>query len=190
MNDIQAVNDFWLNEVGQNGWYVASDDVDDAIRERFAPLVEQAKVGVLDDWRATPEGTLALLILLDQFTRNLNRGSAEAFAADEQAREIARIAVGKNQDLEIPEPERQFFYLPFEHSESLADQHWAIMFFTTRMVTLTEEVMWNVRQHREVIRRFGRFPYRNEALGRDSTEEEIAFLAEGGYTPGKNVKIA
>jgi len=117
MNDIQAVNDFWLNEVGQDGWYVASDDVDDAIRERFAPLVEQAKVGVLDDWRATPEGTLALLILLDQFTRNLNRGSAEAFAADEQAREIARIAVGKNQDLEISEPGRQFFYLPFEHSE-------------------------------------------------------------------------
>ena len=186
MSDVQNINDYWLYEVGRKGWYVASDAVDDAIRERFGPLVEKAKRGELDDWQKTAEGTLALLILLDQFSRNLHRGKAEAFAADAQARDIARTAIAKNQDLEIPEPERQFFYLPLEHSEDLADQDWSLALFRARMPSLPDNVMYHVDQHRELIRRFGRFPFRNEALGRTSTREETAFLAQGGYVPGKN----
>lgn len=187
MSDIEAVTDFWLNDVGSSGWYVASDEVDETIRSRFGALVERAKQGELDAWRETAGGTLALLILLDQFSRNLFRGKAEAFAADAQAREIARVAISKNHDLEIAEPGRQFFYLPLEHSESLADQDWSVALFTTRMSSLPEQSMWHVEQHREIIRRFGRFPFRNEALGRASTADEAAFLSEGGYMPGQKV---
>jgi len=186
MSDARSVIDFWLQEVGPTGWYVASFGVDEHIRERFGALVEQAKRGELDEWQQTADGSLALLILLDQFSRNLHRGKAEAFAADPKSRDIARAAIAKDQDLEIAEPGRQFFYLPFEHSEDLADQDLSVEMFTTRMETLSETLMYHVEQHREIIRRFGRFPFRNEALGRASTEEEVAFLAEGGYAPGKN----
>ena len=187
MSDIQNVLDFWLEEVGPDGWYVASDEVDQRIRDRFGALVERAKRGELDEWRETADGSLAILILLDQFSRNLHRGKAEAFAADAQARDIARTAIAQNQDMEIAQPGRQFFYLPFEHSENLADQDWSIALFTARMDTMSETMMWHVEQHRETIRRFGRFPFRNEALGRTSTEEEAAFLSEGSYAPGTKV---
>ena len=184
MSESQTVLDFWLNEIGFAGWYVASDDVDEQIRQRFGDLTKRAIAGELDEWTATPDGTLALLVLLDQFPRNLHRGSAEAFAGDARACEIARLAVGRNDDLKTPEPGRQFFYLPFEHSESLADQDWSVALFKTRMTTLTDETMWHVEQHREMIRRFGRFPFRNAALGRTPTPEETAFVDNGGYAPG------
>ena len=184
MSQIQKVLECWLNDVGPSGWYVSAEDVDNHIRVEFSTAVDQALEGALDDWCATPDGTLALLILLDQFPRNLHRGKAAAFAGDEQARNIARVAVCKNLDLEIAEPGRQFFYLPFEHSESLADQDWSVTLFKTRMTTIPDESMWHIEQHREMIRRFGRFPFRNEALDRTSTVEESAFLAEGGYRPG------
>jgi uncharacterized protein (DUF924 family) len=183
MGDADAVLAFWLDEIGPGGWYVASDTVDEAIRQRFGTLVEDALAGGLDDWRSNPRGTLALLILLDQFTRNLYRGDAKAFAGDARARDIARDAVARNIDLEIEPPGRQFFYMPFEHSEDLADQDWSVALFTARM-TLGDEMMWHIEQHRDLIRRFGRFPYRNAALDRVSTPEEEAFLAEGGYRPG------
>ena len=186
MSDVREVIDFWLQEIGPTGWYVASFGVDEHIRERFGALVDRAKAGELDEWSETPDGALALLILLDQFSRNLHRGKPEAFEADPKARDIARAAIAKNHDLEIAEPGRQFFYLPFEHSEDLADQDLSVQLFTDRMENLSETLMHHVRQHRELIKRFGRFPFRNEALGRLSTEEEITFLAEGGYAPGKN----
>lgn len=183
MSDRQAVLDFWLSEIGPEGWYVASDDVDEQIRTRFGGLVAQAVAGKLDGWTETADGTLALLILIDQFSRNLHRGKAEAFAGDARARHIARAAVAKNDDLKLPEPGRQFFYLPFEHSESLADQDWSVALFKARM-SVGDEMMWHIEQHREMIRRFGRFPFRNEALGRVSTAEEAAFMTDGGYMPG------
>jgi uncharacterized protein (DUF924 family) len=184
VSEIQAVLDFWLDEIGPEGWYVTSEEVDRKILDRFGALTEQAQSGDLDGWAATPTGALALLILLDQFPRNLHRGNAKAFAGDEKARGIARTAIGRNHDLSMPEPGRQFFYLPFEHSESLADQDWSLALFRTRMSTLSDETMWHVEQHREVIRRFGRFPFRNAALDRQSTADEVAFLEAGGYTPG------
>jgi len=185
MADAESVIDFWLNEVGKEGWYIADDAVDAAIRERFGEAVSQALDGKLDDWAETPKGCLALMILLDQFTRNLNRGSAEAFAGDDKACSLARQAIAANLDLEIEQPARQFFYVPFEHSEDMGDQNWSLALFKGRMKGLTEETMWHIEQHRETIRRFGRFPYRNEALGRESTPGERAYLEEGGYAPGK-----
>ncbi len=187
MRDSQAVLDFWLDDVGPQGWYVADDAVDFAIRDRFSALVGRALAGDLDNWTVSPNGTLALLILLDQFPRNLFRGDAKAFAGDPKARDIARLAVCRNTDLETAEPGRQFFYLPFEHSESLADQDWSVALFKTRMTTLTDETMWHIEQHRALIRRFSRFPFRNAALGRSPTPEEVAFLEEGGYIPGSKL---
>lgn len=184
MNYIKAVLDFWLEDIGPNGWYVSSDEVDDAIRSQFGDLTQQAIEGGLSEWTSTPNGTLALLILLDQFPRNLHRGKADAFAGDARARDVARSAIANNVDLETDEPGRQFFYLPLEHSESLADQDWSVVLFRARMTTLTEDSLWHIDQHREMIQRFGRFPFRNRALGRASTAEEEAFLAQGGYTPG------
>lgn len=184
VSESRAVLEFWLDEIGPAGWYVTSEDIDRQIRERFGDLTKQAVSGALDAWAETAEGTLALLVLLDQFSRNLNRGSADAFAGDVKARDVARTAIGRNEDLSLPEPGRQFFYLPFEHSESLADQDWSVALFQTRMSSLSDETMWHVEQHREMIRRFGRFPFRNAALGREPTPEEIAFMDAGGYTPG------
>lgn len=183
-DEARVILEFWLDDVGPKGWYVAEEAVDTTIRDRFSHHVTQALEGALDSWAATPEGALALLILLDQFPRNLHRGSAQAFAGDAKAREIARAAVAGNQDMEIPEPARQFFYLPFEHAEDRAEQDWCLALFRARM-SLSAETMRHVEAHRDVIYRFGRFPYRNEALGREPTPEETAYLEEGGYTPGK-----
>jgi len=183
MSDIQTVLDFWLKEVGPEGWFDASDEVDTKIRDRFSATVDRALSGDLDDWTETPDGTLALVILLDQFTRNLHRGSADAFAGDAKALDIARVAVCRNDDLETEEPGRRFFYLPFEHSEDLADQEWSVGLFRTRLTSLTDVTMWHIEKHREVIMQFGRFPFRNAALGRTPTPEETAFLDAGGYTP-------
>ncbi len=184
MSDADTVLAFWLDEIGPSGWYVASDDVDAAIRTRFGALVEAALAGGLEDWRGDARGTLALLILLDQFTRNLYRGDGRSFAGDARARGIARDAVASNIDLEIDEPGRQFFYLPFEHSEELADQDWCVALFGARMTDPEGQLMHHAEQHRALIERFGRFPYRNEMLGRVSTAEEQAYLADDGYRPG------
>lgn len=188
MTHAKEVLEFWLEEIGPAGWYAADNAVDAQIRERFSTLVEQAVAGELDGWAESPSGALGLLILLDQFTRNLHRGEADAFAGDPRARDIARTAIGKNDDLQTAEPGRQFFYLPFEHSESLADQDWSVTLFKTRMETLTDELMWHAEQHREMIVRFGRFPFRNAALGRESTAEEATFMENGGYAPGLKPK--
>ena len=130
--------------------------------------------GAFDHWAETPRGTLALIILLDQFSRNLHRNSPEAFAADGKAREIARTAIERGIDRMLGEVERMFVYLPFEHSEDLADQDQSVRLFTS----LGEDMTRYAEDHRDVIRRFGRFPHRNAALGRTSTPDELAYLAQ------------
>jgi uncharacterized protein (DUF924 family) len=137
-----------------------------------------------DAWNQTAEGALALLILLDQFPRNLYRGTPHAFATDPLARMFAReaIAAGHDQDPSIPLELRRFFYLPFEHSESLVDQEFSVQLFATLQAdTGDEESMKYALIHRDVIARFGRFPHRNPGLGRETTEAEQAFLDEGGF---------
>jgi len=171
---------FWLNEVGEQRWYESDAALDAEIRDRWSALWEEARTGALDDWRCTPRGTLALVVLLDQFPRNMFRCDPRSFSSDIKARQVAKDAILRGFDRRVPLPERQFFYMPLEHSEMPSDQAWCV-----RLMLLNfgrdSELLRHARAHREVIRRFGRFPYRNAALGRESRPDERAFIAEGGY---------
>lgn len=180
MSDPVMVLDYWLGEVGTEGWYAGGAELDDQIRALWADLWQAARDGGLDHWAEGTVGTLALLILCDQFPRNMWRGSADAFATDAIARAAARKAVAEGWDIGAPEPERQFFYLPFEHSEDPDDQALAVELFTTRMPEAAETIL-HARAHQAIIARFGRFPFRNAALGRETTPEEQEFLQSGGY---------
>jgi uncharacterized protein (DUF924 family) len=181
MSEPEAIIEFWLHEVGPDGWYEAVDEVDEEIRTRFGAQWHAAHAGEREYWCNGPRGTLAYLILTDQFPRNMFRGKPESFATDARARSAATVAVEKGFDLKIPEPERVFFYMPFEHSEDLADQDRCIALFETNLHETRDAFLLHGKAHREIIRRFGRFPFRNAALGRDSSAEEEAFLTEGGY---------
>jgi uncharacterized protein (DUF924 family) len=172
---------FWLDEVGEQGWYAADDVLDAEIRRRFLPTWQAAMEGRLGLWLTTPPEALAYIVLLDQFPRNMFRGDARSFASDPHARAAAKTAIARDWDLRIPEPERQFFYLPLEHSENLVDQDRAVRLFVARMPEQGADNLLHARAHREQIRRFGRFPMRNAALGRANTPAEEEFLAEGGY---------
>lgn len=181
MSEPEAVVEFWLHEVGPKGWYVAADDLDEEIRSRFGDEWRAAKAGERDFWCNGPRGTLAFLILTDQFPRNMFRGKADAFSTDASALNAARKAVERGFDLEVKEPERVFFYMPFEHSETMEDQDLSVDLVQRKMPETRDEYLPHARAHQEIIRRFGRFPFRNEALGRESTAEEAAFMKEGGY---------
>ncbi|MEZ5797158.1 MAG: DUF924 family protein [Paracoccaceae bacterium] len=179
MSDPVAVLDFWLGEIGPEGWYAGTEEIDDSCAG-FGDLVTAARDGGLDHWVEGAAGTLAFLILTDQFPRNIHRGSALAFASDARARDAARKALAQGWDMQAPEPERQFFYMPFEHSEDMADQDLAVQLMTERMPS-HPDLLLHARAHREMIARYGRFPGRNAALGRENTPAEAEFLASGGY---------
>lgn len=179
MSDPVEVLEFWLHEIGPEGWYKGSAEIDQACAE-YADLWQAARDGGLEHWVDGTVGTLAYLILTDQIPRNIHRGTALAFATDPLARAAARKAVAEGWDMAAPEPERQFFYLPFEHSEDPADQALAVQLLTERL-TSDPEMALHARAHQEVIARFGRFPTRNAALGRDSSPEEQSYLDQGGY---------
>jgi uncharacterized protein (DUF924 family) len=154
-------------------WFEKDDSFDTACG-LFAEARDAAKRGGLDHWGDTPRGALALIVLLDQFSRNLHRGSPEAFAADGKARAAARRAIAHGFDLALPPAARSFVYLPFEHAEDSADQDESVRLFTP----LGKEHARYAVSHRDVINRFGRFPQRNAALGRVSTAAEEAYLAD------------
>ncbi len=180
MSDPVEVLDFWLGEVGPEGWYAGGEALDAECRLRFGDLWQAAHEGGLEHWVEGVAGTLAYLVICDQLARNIHRGRAEAFATDARARAAARKAVAAGWDLEAPEPERQFFYMPFEHSEDAADQALAVQLLTERLAS-DPEMALHARAHQAIIARFGRFPFRNVALGRETTPEEAEFLANGGY---------
>ncbi len=173
----QDVLAFW-RAAGPQKWFHKDAAFDHEIEARFLAAHETAAAGHLADWEASPEGALALLILLDQFPRNMFRDSARAFATDPLARAIADRAVTRGFHRQVPQDERVFFALPFEHSESLADQQ--------RSLALAREIgdgkpdKW-AELHADIIRRFGRFPHRNAVLGRATTPQEQAFLDGGGF---------
>lgn len=177
MTKIAEINSYWLDEVGPKGWYEQSDAVDQTIRNRFMADWENART-LAADWSDTPEGALAALILTDQFPRNMFRGDARSFATDGLARHIAEQAIARGFDLATPEPQRQFFYLPYEHSEDLADQDRSVALFAERM---PGESLLHAKAHRDTIATFGRFPWRNEALGRTPTPQETQVMQAGGY---------
>ena len=172
-----AVLAFWRS-AGPDKWFKKDTAFDDEIRARFLATYEAAARGELAAWKETREGALALAILLDQFPRNMFRGSARAFEADPLALAVAARAIECGFDLQLPVQERSFFYLPFEHSERIADQERCCELF--RATGDAELLKW-AELHADIVRRFGRFPHRNAALGRVTTLEEQAFLDSGGF---------
>ena len=172
-----AVLDFW-REAGPKKWYVKDAAFDDDIRSRFLATYEAAAAGRLSAWEENPEGALALILTLDQFPRNMFRGDARTYAADSLAHAVAERAIARGFDKKFTMPERTFFYLPFEHSESLADQERCVDL--NRAAGDEEALKW-ADLHADIIRRFGRFPHRNAVLGRETTPEEQAFLDGGGF---------
>lgn len=171
------INRFWLDEVGPKGWYEQSDALDATIRQRFLPTWEKAEeFGA--EWSGTREGALAALILTDQFPRNMFRDDPRAFATDPLARRIADLAIANGFDLATPEPARQFFYMPFEHSEDLSDQNRAVELFSEFM---PGESLVHAKAHRDTIAKFGRFPWRNKALARAPSPAEDQVMQAGGY---------
>ncbi|MGZ5853014.1 MAG: DUF924 family protein [Xanthobacteraceae bacterium] len=168
---------FW-REAGPKKWFTKDEAFDSTIRERFLATYEAAAKGELSAWEDTPESALALVITLDQFPRNMFRGSAQAFATDPLARAVVGRAIARGFDQKFPVSDRNFFYLPFEHSEDLAEQEHGLALF--RGTGDAEAVKW-AQLHVDIIRRFGRFPHRNAILGRVTTAEEQAFLDGGGF---------
>lgn len=180
MDDPVEVLDFWLGSVGPEGWYAAGADLDAMCRDAFLDLWQAARLGGLNHWVDGAVGTLAYLVLTDQLPRNMHRGTQDSFATDPLALAAARRALDEGWDMAAPEPERQFFYMPFEHSEDPEDQALAVTLMQQRLPS-DPEMTLHARAHQEIIHRFGRFPNRNAALGRETTPDEAAFLTEGGY---------
>ncbi len=172
------VLDFWWN-AGPAKWFAKDDKFDKLCRDRFLAAIEDAAEGKLDGWADTADGALALLILLDQFPRNVFRGSPKAFRADPKAVEVAEKALDRGFDRAFPKEARGFFYLPFEHAEDMAHQERSVDL--CRVLGDTELYHYALI-HLDVIRRFGRFPHRNAVLDRQSTPEEIAYLESGGFS--------
>jgi len=171
---------FWFRPPGKERWFGGDAGFDAEIRARFLTLHEEAAAGRHDDWGGTPLGAVALCLVLDQFPRNLFRGTPCAFATDARALATAKAAVaqGFDRDPSIGEDHRLFLYLPFEHSEDLADQHRCVALSAAGLSD--PEYVDFARRHLAVIERFGRFPHRNPILGRDSTPDEATHLAEHG----------
>jgi uncharacterized protein (DUF924 family) len=169
---------FW-REAGADRWFAKDEAFDAEIRHRFLAASDAAIAGKLSHWEQTAEGALALLILVDQFPRNMFRGDARALAGDALARSITAGAIVRGFDSQVPAEMRAFFYVPFEHSENLADQERGIALY--KAAGDVDGLKW-AELHADIIRRFGRFPHRNPALGRVTTPEEQAFLDGGGFS--------
>lgn len=194
--DVEAVLDFWFGPNGPAGavagrqralWFGKSAEADRAVTEGFAVTLAEARAGRLDHWMDTPRGRLALVIVLDQFPHHVFRNQAQAFASDAQSLALSLAALDAQEDQALAPIERVFLYLPLEHAESLETQERSVVLFerlaqeaAAEERSLFEGFLDYARQHRDVVARFGRFPHRNEILGRPSSQEEIEFLKEPG----------
>jgi len=179
--------EFWFSERVRPLWFKKDPAFDDEIRAQFGASVAAAGSGGLDYWNRAANSSLALVLLLDQFPRNIYRGTPRAFASDARARATAHTAVERKFDRQTPLDRRHFFYLPFEHSEDAEDQRRSVALFRAwaeahdgAARAMAIEQMTYVDRHQEIVDRFGRFPHRNEILGRESTPEEIEFLKQAG----------
>lgn len=172
------VLDFWFSDRVSAKWWVKDPDFDAEVEARLGDLHREAVAGALDEWAATAEGALALVLLLDQVPRNIHRGTPDAFACDAKARATTKAAIDAGHDRSLGEPsQRLFLYMPLEHSESLADQERSVA-----LMASLDNPHWHdfAVRHRDIVARFGRFPHRNAILGRESTAEELAFLEKPG----------
>lgn len=173
----EDVTRFW-EEAGESRWFFKDSSFDAALNVRFGAALAEARTGDFDHWGETPEGALGLAILLDQVSRNINRGSPLAFAADARALRLAQEWIGRGYHRKLPAPRARWLIMPFEHAEDLDAQHRGVALFRT--MGLSEMAYW-AQVHLGIIARFGRFPHRNPVLGRVSTPDEIAFLKQGGF---------
>ena len=178
MRDIKSnVLDFWFSEIKPSQWFQKNDDFDAEIRARFESDYKLATKGILNAWRDDPKGALALVIMLDQFPRNMYRGTPQSFATDAKALEVSKYAVSKQFDQLLNVQEKTFLYLPFEHSESMEDQERSVQLFSA--IKDDDPVVYNYAvKHYDVIKKFGRFPHRNAVLGRENTRGENAYLSQ------------
>ena len=176
----EEVLSFWLDEAGPDKWYASDETFDAEVRRRFLDGWEHAQAGAYSLWLTYPSGALAYIILNDQLPRNMFRGEGKAFASDRAALAAAKAAIDKGWDMRIDPPARQFFYLPLMHSEGQTDQDRCVRLMCERLVESPDNLR-HAQAHREIIRMFGRFPYRNDALGRATTAPEQAFMDAGGY---------
>lgn len=183
MKDFQAeILSFWFDETAPQLWFQVSDEFDQMVRARFASAYDLARLGGCDYWQSDPDGCLALCLLYDQFPRNMYRGTARAYESDKQAIVVAKLAISKGFDQVLLPVRRRFVYLPFQHSENLGDQKKSVALF--EKIRHDDPVSYEYAQrHFKTIEKFGRFPHRNAYLHRESTSDEIAFLAENprGY---------
>lgn len=181
MIEPEQVLSFWLDELTPKDWYNGGDELDRQIKEKFEAGWQMAADGSFGLWLTYPSGVLAYLILTDQMPRNMFRGQGMAFQTDRFALAAAKIAISRGWDMRIDAPARQFFYLPLMHSECLCDQDRCVRLIKERMPNSGDDNLIHAKVHREIIRKFGRFPYRNEALERETTPSEQAFFENGGY---------
>ena len=169
---------FW-RKAGHDRWYEKDEAFDTEVRRRYLDLWRKAATGELSSWEASDDGALALTIVLDQFPRNMFRGDANAFSTDAKAREVASRAIARGSDARVEPALLEFLYMPFMHSEQLADQLRCVELF--RACADAENLRY-AEQHADIINRFGRFPHRNRVLGRATTSGEQAFLDAGGFS--------
>ncbi len=181
MKVVDEILSFWIDEIGPKGWYNGSPELDDAIRQRFEIDWQKARAGNCSQWLTDASGALAFIILTDQFSRNMFRDDPRAFEADKSARAAAKIAIDRKWDLTISEPVRQFFYMPLMHSENQTDQDRAVRLIHARLPETGASTLVHAKLHRDIIRKFGRFPFRNAALSRANKPCEQEFLDAGGY---------
>lgn len=173
-SEAEQLLQFWFSEQSAKRWFRSTPEFDEELRQRFGAWVEAGLRGELNQWPESPRGALALVILLDQLPLNIYRGTARSFSCEAASIKVAASAIEKGWDEQLSSREKAFLYLPFMHSESLADQERSVELF--RAANLKDNLRW-AEHHRELIRRFGRFPHRNALLGRESTQEERDYLA-------------
>jgi len=169
----QEIIDFWFSDEVRKLWFNSTPQFDASLRERFLPLWQQASRGELDQWQQSAVGCLALVIILDQFPLNMFRAQAQSFATEAQSRGVAQVAIDQGFDQDLDIGQRAFLYMPFMHSETLADQQRALELFDQPGL---EDNLRFARHHHDIIEKFGRFPHRNEALGRQNNAAEIDYL--------------
>ena len=179
--DPKFILNFWLDEVGPNCWYSSDDSLDGLIERKFKETLQYILSGGHSLWLTYPSGALAYIIVLDQFSRNIFRGSKSSFAADRAAVAASKQSIKYEFDLKINEPARQFFYMPLMHSENLYDQEKCIRQILQKLPSSGHGLLKHARAHRELIRSYGRFPGRNSQLGRSTTLSEQEYFDHGGY---------
>jgi len=169
----EQILEFWFKEIDRKVWFNSTPEFDAQLKERFERVYLSALNNELENWENSPQGSVALVIVLDQFPLNMYRGLPQSFSGESKSREVARRAIKNNFDLELPGEQKAFLYMPFMHSEDLGDQDLSVMLYSKAGL---DHNLRFAKHHREIVRKFGRFPHRNKILGRESTEAEIAYL--------------